>query len=224
MSEGPDRGLFEAIDAGDAEGIGRTLATKPGLAAARDTDGVSAIMHALYRGRRDLAEVLAGAREGIDIFEAAGLGRAAAVESLLAADPSLAGSWSPDGFTALHFAAFFGGGAAAAALVAAGADPNARSRNGFRVMPLHSAVAGGHRDVVDVLLDAGADASARQRQGFTPLHGAAQSGDASIVDRLLAAGADPAAANDEGRLAEDLARSAGHAALAERLAGARLPA
>jgi ankyrin repeat protein len=210
--------LFAAIDAGDSDLVRSILDADESLAAARDGDGASVVMHALYHRQPEIAEKIAGRLPALDVFEAAGLGRADDVGSLAAADSSIAGAWSADGFTALHFAAFFGGGGAAATLLAAGADPNVRSRNELEVMPIHSAVAGDHRDVVIALLAAGADPNVRQRHGWTPLQGAAQHGDAELVDRLLAAGADPAAVNDGGTSAADLAREAGHADLAERLA------
>jgi uncharacterized protein len=209
--------LFSAIDAGELERVKEQLDAEPELAAARDGDGVSAVMHALYRGHRSAAEALASRLPSLDAFEAAALGRADDVATLVTADRSLATAWSVDGFTALHFAAYFGGGPAALALLDAGADPNVRSRNNFKVMPIHSAVAGRRGDVVAALLDAGADANVRQEGGWTPLQSAASNGDAESVERLLAAGADPAASNDEGTTAADLARKGGHAAIAERL-------
>ena len=57
--------------------------------------------------------------------------RSARLEELLREDPELARAWSPDGFTALHYAAFFGSPEAVRALVAAGADLEARSTNQF---------------------------------------------------------------------------------------------
>jgi len=212
--------FFAAIDAGDAEGIAAALSGDPGVAAARDGDGVSATMHALYRGRADLAETIAAALPELDVFEAAALGRLPRLEALLAADPEVATARSADGFTALHYPAFFGVGDAAAAtraLLAAGADVNARSANPFSVLPIHSATAGNHDDVVAVLIDAGADVNATQRHGWTPLHGAAQNGSLASVERLLAAGADPAARNDDGTSAIDLAQAAGHEAIVARL-------
>jgi ankyrin repeat protein len=209
--------LFSAIDAGQLERLKEQLDADPELAASRDADGVSAVMHALYRGHRPAAEAIAARLPALDIFEAAGLDRADDVGRLVGEDPSLAAAWSADGFTALHFAAFFGGREAASALLAAGADPNLRSRNDFAVMPIHSAVAAAHGDVVAALLDAGADPNARQQHGWTPLHGAAQNGDGETVERLFAAGADPAAINDGGTSAAELARRAGHVDLAERL-------
>jgi ankyrin repeat protein len=212
--------LFEAIDGGDADAVAAVLAEDAGLARERDADGVSATMHALYHGQPAIAERLAAALADLDVFEAAALARVDRVRELLAADPSLARAFSPDGFTALHYPAFFGGrdaAAAAGALLDAGADVDARSTNAFSVLPLHSAVAGSHDDVVVVLLEAGADVNGTQRHGFTPLHGAAQNGADPTVDRLLAAGADPAAENDDGRTAADLAAEAGHEELAARL-------
>jgi ankyrin repeat protein len=212
--------LFAAIDAGDSAAVDAGLAADPTLAAARGADGVSATMHALYHGQTAIAERLAAALHELDIFEAAALARADRVRELLADDPSLAVARSPDGFTALHYPAFFGGARAAetaGALLDAGADVNARSANDFSVLPLHSAVAGNHEDVAAVLIDAGADVNARQRHGWTPLHGAAQNGASATVDRLLAAGADRLARHDDGATAAHLAAAAGHSELAARL-------
>jgi uncharacterized protein len=212
--------FLAALDAGDADVVAAALSAEPGLAAARDGDGVSATMHALYRGRGDLAETIAAALPELDVFEAAALGRLTRLEALLDADPELATARSADGFTALHYPAFFGVGDAAAAtlaLIAAGADVNARSANPFSVLPIHSATAGNHDDVVAVLIDAGADVNATQRHGWTPLHGAAQNGSLPSVERLLAAGADPEARNDDGTSAIELAQAAGHEAIVARL-------
>jgi ankyrin repeat protein len=209
--------LFAAIDAADDGSVERLLATDPTIASARDEDDVSAVMHALYRGHRKTAETIAGALSDLDVFEAAGLGRARDVLRLITADRSLATAWSADGFTALHYAAFFGDGATAETLLKAGADPDVRSRNEFAVMPLHSAVAGRRHDVVVTLVAAGADVNVAQRHGYTPLLGAAENGDAETVDLLLGAGADSGARTDDGRGAADLARAGGHESVADRL-------
>jgi uncharacterized protein len=212
--------FFAAIDGGTAARVADALAADPALAEARDRDGVSATMHALYHGRPDVAETIAAALPELDVFEAAALGRLGRLGELLAAQPTLASARSADGFTALHFPAFFGIGDAAAAsrlLIGAGADVNARSENSLSVLPIHSAVAANHDDVVAVLVDAGADVNARQSGGWTPLHGAAQNGSLASVERLLAADADQAARNDDGMSALELARDAGHGAIVARL-------
>jgi uncharacterized protein len=212
--------FFAAVDSGDADAVAAALAADPALAGARDPDGVSAPLHALYRGHRGIAEQLAEGLPELDIFEAAALSRAARVRELLRADPSHARAMSPDGFTALHYPGFFGGPEAADVareLLRAGADVDARSQNGFSVLPLHSAAAGAQDEVVVVLLAAGADVNARQSGGFTPVQGAAQNGAEVTVDRLLAAGADRTARNDAGQTAADIAAEAGHEELAARL-------
>ena len=216
----PGSSLFGAIDAGDTAVVDALLANDRDLAAARDGDGVSAVMHALYRGQRAIAESFTAMLPELDVFEAAALGRVDRLRALLAARPALATERSADGFTALHFPAFFGIGDAAGAtrvLLNAGADVNARSDNALSVLPIHSAVAGGHDDVVALLVDAGADVNARQPHGWTPLHGAAHTGSLASVERFLAAGADPAARNDEGTTAVELARAGGHDAIVARL-------
>lgn len=213
--------VIDAIDADDEAALRHALDADPTLAGSTDGQGVKATLHALYRGRADLAGIVAERLAAPDIFEAAALGRVARATELLRADPTAATRRSPAGFTALHYPAFFGPPDAAEIsrlLLAAGADVNARSENPMSVLPLHSAVAGNHGDVASVLIEAGADVNATQRHGWTPLHGAAQNGASDMVERLLAAGAEVAARNDEGVSAADLAREAGHEDLAARLA------
>ena len=218
---GPVEPLFAAIRTGDEDGVERLLAEDPALSAARDGDGLSAVMLARYFSfaRTSILERVIAARgeHELDIFEAAATGRTSRVGELLAEDPSLVAAWSGDGFTALHLAAFFRAEAAADLLLDAGADPDVASRNDQRVHPLHSSVAGGSFAISRRLVDAGADVDAAQQGGFRPLHAAAQNGDELTVDLLLLAGARPWATTDDGKIAADFAEAAGHEALAHRL-------
>jgi uncharacterized protein len=150
------------------------------------------ILEALYKGERDRAQELAAEAESLDGFEAAALGDAALLGELLRNDPQLARASSPDGFTALHYAAFFGSPDAVGALVAAGADLEARSMNqefAPEATPLHSAVAAGRMDNAEALLEAGADPNAKQYGGFTPLMEAEQRGDFELAELLIRYGA-----------------------------------
>jgi ankyrin repeat protein len=208
--------LFDAIDAGDIDAVGRLVDDDPAVADARDEQGVSAVRHALYRGQRTVAARIAASAAALDVFDLAALGDAERLGALLRLDPVAVYAFSEDGFTALHFAAFLGGAAAARVLLDAGADVNAIARNPMQVQPLHSAVAG-NPDVVALLLDAGADANAKQQRGFVTLHEAALRGNAELVDALLAHGADPAITDDDGNTAADHAQRAGHTDLAARL-------
>jgi ankyrin repeat protein len=168
-------------------------------------------MQALYQGKTDEAKAIAAARPDLDVLEAAAIGDLERLRALLDEDPSLANAWSDDGFTPLHYAAFFGQPEAAKLLIERGADLEARSTNrefALDAAPLHSAVAARERGTIEVLLDAGADVNAVQHGGFTPLLEAAQSGQAEVVELLLERGADPDAKLDDGRTATDLARSA----------------
>jgi uncharacterized protein len=181
-------------------------------------DPQSAVLTALYHGKRDEAEQLA---EGaaLTIWEAAALGRGARVAELLDADPSLLDRMSPDGYHPLGLAAFFGADAVARLLLDRGANVATVAANPMRIQALHAAVAARNPVIVSMLLEHGADANARQHVGYTPLMGAASAGQTEILEMLLRAGADPSQANDEGKTAADFARDKGHAAVLERLAG-----
>jgi ankyrin repeat protein len=212
-----EKDLFAAIDADDAAAVERLLAADPGLASARGEDGVSVILRALYRRREGALAALVLAAPELDLFEAAALGETARVAEILAGDPSLIDSRSPDGFTALHLAGFFDRGPAAEVLIAKGADVNVPAGNPSRVTPLGSAAAGRSSAVVGALLAAGADPNARQTGGFAPLHSAAQNGDLPSIELLLSHGADRDAKGDDGRIPLDLAMAAGRSEAAERL-------
>lgn len=212
--------LIAAIRADDLEAVDRLIAADPGLAAERDAEGLTPVIQARYWFKRPALDRLLAVRgDGLDIFEAAMTGRADLVRAHLAREPALARAWSPDGFTALHYPAFFGGLEVAEALVAAGADLDAVSRNAMGARPLHSAAAGRHLEVSRLLVERGADVNATQHGGYVPLHQAAQHGDGELVELLLAAGAAADVRLDDGRTAADIALEAGHEALAERLGG-----
>jgi len=212
-----DAELIEAVTADDADRVMSLLADDPTLAAARDEHGVSALMLSRYRSAREVTDALLAVDPDLDVFEAAALGYIDRLRERLSEDPSRATAFSADGFTALHYPAFFGKAEAARVLLEAGAGVNVYSRNDFAVEPLHSAAAGRHLEVCRILLAAGADVNARQRHGFTPLHAAAQHGDDELVELLLSAGADPAARLDDGKTPAETADAAGHIDIANRL-------
>ncbi len=197
--------LFDALRAGDAERVHGLLRDAPELARGRTDDGISATLWALYVGEPVLAEHVARAAGTLDAFEATALGEIGVLRERVERDPGSLSAFTPDGFTALHLAAFFGQPAAADVLLAAGAPVDPAARNSMRVTPLHSAAAGRRPAMVSLLLAAGADPHARQAGGWTPLHSAAQNGDRESARLLLAAGADPHTPNDAGRTPAELA-------------------
>ena len=163
----------------------------------------SDLLEALYRGDRDALDAALAEEPELTIFEAAAVGDSNRVRELLSLQPGSAADWSPDGFTALHLAAFFGREKVAATLLERGADVSVVARNPLRVQPLHSAAAGGHTAVARLLLQHGADPNARQEGGFVPLHAAAQARNEELYELLVASGADQDAATDDGRTAAD---------------------
>ena len=212
--------LFEAIEAGDVGRVDALLDADPPLAFARDASGVSALMRALYRFDKALTETVKRRIDTLDILEAASFGDLDRLTELLSEEPSLVTSYSGDGFTALHFAAFFGRHEAAALLIERGAEVDSLGRGWMTGTAMHSAVSRLHADVVRILLDAGANPNVRQSAGWTPLHAAAMNGDRISVELLLAAGADPTATNEEGRSVTDLANESGDDATADRIRSA----
>lgn len=162
----------------------------PALVNARASGGISMVMLAQYYGRAEMVQLLKEHNAQIDLYDASAIGDAERAAGWLAMQPELANTFSPDGFTPLGLAAFFGHLEIANVLLMYHADPNTASNNPAHVAPLHSAVAGNHFDVAAKLVEAGADVNAVQADGFTPLMGAAQNGSLPMVELLLAHGAD----------------------------------
>src|SRR5688500_20076912 len=100
--------LIDAVSAGDTERVRELLAEDASLVAARDGEGVSALMLARYRFDRAVTDALLAADPELDVFEATALGYVDRLRERLGSDPASSSAFSLDGFTALHFAAFFG--------------------------------------------------------------------------------------------------------------------
>lgn len=212
--------VFDAVQSGDVEGLRQLVAADPKLAGARNGNGISILLHARYHWRLDMVDVLLAADPPLDIFEAAALGKADRARRLLMQDPAAVHAWSPDGFTPLHLAAYFGQLDTVRILLEHGADVSANSRNPMTLTPLHSAAANGDCSICALLLEHGAEVDARQHGGWTPLFSAAARGDPELVQLFLDHGADPRLTQTEGKTAQDVAAERGHAPVARQLSDA----
>lgn len=175
------------------------------------------LFEAVRAGDLTRVQALVDADPTLAVFAAAILGDTPRLEELLAGNRSLVASMSPDGWTPLHLAAFFGKGDAARLLLNKGASVTARSTNSMANTPLHAAAAGQHPELVKLLLDRGANANAQQHGGWAPLHSAAQNGDLASARALIDAGADVSIRADNNQKPLDMALTGARQAMVEFL-------
>ena len=163
------------------------------------TEQVSEILQAKYRGNNARVEELLKSSPALNIFEAAATGQTARVRELIAANPALLNAYAPDGFHPLGLAAFFGNKATVEALVHAGANVNQQSREAMKVSALHSAAAARRPDIVEMLLAAGANPNLRAEGGVTVFHEAGATGQIEVAELLLKRGGDINAVDGSGK-------------------------
>jgi ankyrin repeat protein len=185
--------IIAAVKAKDTAQVESLLKEDPQLVETRTPDG-SLVMTALYRGAREIVQLLLTYNPSLDMCEAAAVGRTDRITALLAANPRLVHAENRDGFGPLHLAAFFGWAEAADGLLAGGAEIDKVMQSKVPDVPsntaLHAAIAGGpHRDVAELLVAAGADVNVLNSNGHTPLHDAAFHNDTDLLTYLLAHGA-----------------------------------
>jgi ankyrin repeat protein len=202
--------FMQAAKDGDLDALKRLAAEDPAVLASTWSSGETPLMAALYRKHDAAVEWLAASGVALNIFAASALGRVELLDPLIASASPDIETYSYDGWTPLHLAAFFGRRAAVGRLMTAGADLNAVSRNALRNTPLHAAVAGGHVEVSLLLIDSGADVNAVDAGGHTPLHIAAEAGYAPVAQALLARGASAHVVDSEDRTPLSRAAAKGH--------------
>jgi ankyrin repeat protein len=206
--------IFDLIAQGDVESIRSVAADIPGVGRSRNAQGMSALMMAQYHRRQDIVALLRPGAEPLSIHEAAAVGDVAALHREFETDENAVHRMSADGFTPLHLACYFGNHAAALACISSGADVQAVASNPSRLCPIHSAAAGGHREIIQLLLLHGANPNCAQHGGWTALHSAAGHGHIEMVRTLIDGGAHAHQASDDGKTPADMARERSHGQLA----------
>ena len=209
--------LIDAIKGNDAAQVAALLDEDRGLLTAK-AGGTSAILLAMYHGKPEIARLFIDRGAKLTFAEAVAVGDEEKVREMVAADPSLASSFSDDGFPAVGLAIFFRHPAIARRLIELGADINAAARNPQKVAPIHAAAAVRDLDTLRLLLERGANVNARQQMGFVALMTAAIHGDTEMAKLLIDHGADKNAKADDGKSVADMARDKGQNAFVEWLA------
>jgi ankyrin repeat protein len=209
--------LSGAVKARDKAKVEALLTQERWLAQVRTPEGESPVLTAVYYGAGDIAQLLRSRGAELNLHEAAALGDIARVGNLLAENPEAIDSYSHDGWTPLHLAAFFGHADLVADLLARGTAVDPLGKNSMANRPLHAALASRRWEAAKLLLAAGANVKLKDGAGWTPLHLAAANGGLELVVALLERGADPSATNAKGETALDLARAGNHEEVAARL-------
>jgi ankyrin repeat protein len=185
----PRDDLWLAICEGDHAAVEAIVEQRPDLARGRTDESLPWTLAAVYRGHPGVADLLLRHGAELDPFSAAALGRTDQLKVLLDRGEAGLQELSPDGWTPLHLAAFFGHRETAAMLIDRGADTAARSKNEIANTPLHAAIAGGRAAVAELLVERGADVNA-VANGLTPLGIAAGREDQEMMTYLIAHGAE----------------------------------
>jgi hypothetical protein len=156
--------IFELIDKNDVEGLRKYLSIEPSASGQRDPQGLSVLMRAFYRNQA-LVEVVRKSDPPLDEWDRLLVGESKNIPKH--------DTWSPDGFTPLHIAAFAKNLSACKALLAAGANPNVIAKAHFaKVTPLGTCAFVNAVEIARLLLDHGADP--KLPAGSTPIDAARQ--------------------------------------------------
>src|ERR1700742_2495133 len=103
--------FIDAIKAGEFERVKAMVSADPTLIDARSRTGDSAILTAVYHRQKEIVNLLVARGATLSIFDACAAGETERVERLLGEPASGAAGvndYSPDGWTPLHLAAYFG--------------------------------------------------------------------------------------------------------------------
>src|SRR5207253_9568028 len=98
--------FIDAIKAGEFERVKAMVSADPTLIDARSRTGESAILTAVYHRQKEIVNLLVSRGAAMSIFEACAAGEVERAERLV--ETAAVNDYSPDGWTPLPLAAFFG--------------------------------------------------------------------------------------------------------------------
>lgn len=186
------------------------VSAEPSLVDARSESDGSAILTAVYYRQKEIVNLLVARGARLSLCEAAAAGELERAERLIGQRSGEVSSYSPDGWTPLHLAAFFGQSKIVELLLAHGADTAVRSKNPNGNTPLHAALAANQKLAAGLLIGHGADLNAADAGGWRPLHLAAANNNLDSMRTLIAHGADLTATNKDGLTPLALAEQKNH--------------
>lgn len=202
----PEEEIINCLSTYDNQGLNMLLQKNADLADGKTVQGVSYLLMAAYYRNAEAVDLIRSKKSaGLDIYESAAVGALANVQRLIELDRTLISSFSPDGFTALGLACFFGHFEIAQYLIGKGAEVNTASNNAFKVAPVHSACAISSYELTELLLKNGANVNLRQAGDVRPLHSAAHNGQTRLVQLLIDYGAEINAKTEKGESALQMA-------------------
>ncbi|GLV64452.1 hypothetical protein Bmyc01_31220 [Bacillus mycoides] len=153
----------------------------------------------------------------ISVTQAVISGEKEKIVEIISEDRSIVNSYSEDGWTPLHLAAYFGQKEIASFLLEHGANIHIRAKNENENTPLQAAIANKQIELVSFLIEKGSDVNAVQNGGWTGLHEAALLGNEDIITLLLEHGANKTTKKNDGKTAFDIAVEKGHEHLLHHL-------
>src|SRR6188474_681934 len=103
--ESTEPDLFAAIKAGEFDRVKTLVSADPALVNTRSSTGESAILTAVYNGRKEIANLLVARGAALTLFEACAAGEFDHVERQVEHGAAV-NAYSDDGWTPLHLAAF----------------------------------------------------------------------------------------------------------------------
>jgi ankyrin repeat protein len=212
-----EQSFWEGVKSGNRKLVSDALVASLWLANARDSNGTPAVLVALYRHHRDIADLLVAMGAEMDLWIGAAIGDLNVIESWAENQPTSVDAISSDGFLPLCLAALFQQHQAVIALLCRNANPSLRSRSMDYLSPLDAAVLGGSVECLKPLLARGAPPNDRNRIGYSPLHLAAQYGRVEMVYPLLQKGASPQILDLKNQTPLQVAEAFGQRAFAQYL-------
>lgn len=203
--------LMDAIQEHDTLLVRRIAIQTPGILFEHDEQGRTPLSLAYYVGSKEIADILLESSDyEPSLHESVIRGDEAAVQKALLADKSQLESFSPDGWTPLQLAAYFGHLNIVRWLLDQGANVKAVSQNADKYTAIHLVVVGtASLNILKFLLDHKANPNAKSAGKITPLHLAAANGKDKVAAMLIKNGA-KSSVSAEGNTPMDLAEKQGY--------------